>query len=63
LLGNISTKMGKIKESKKHFKNALKSLAKYNSEEILAASDGLTVGRLEEIINSIQPIKQYYKAI
>lgn len=58
LLGNIFMKTGEISKSKKHFENALKSLSKYNSEKILAASDGLTVGRLTEIINSIKPIKQ-----
>jgi chemotaxis protein methyltransferase CheR len=58
LLGNIYMKTGEISKCKKHFENALKSLSKYNTEEILATSDGLTAGRLTEIINSIKPIKQ-----
>ena len=53
LLGNISLNDGKKSESKKHFSNALKSLAKLNHSDIIAESDGLTAGRLSEIIHSM----------
>lgn len=53
LLGNISSNIGKKAEGKKHFNNALKSLAKLKHDEILAETDGLTVGSLSELINSV----------
>ena len=53
MLGNISLNNSKLNGSNKHFKNALKSIAGLEENEILAESDGLTVGRLSQIINSI----------
>ncbi len=53
LLGNISLNDGKKSESKKHFSNALKSLAKLEPDDIIAESEGLTAGRLSAIINSM----------
>jgi len=53
LLGNISLNDGKKSESKKHFSNALKSLAKLNHSDVIAESDGLTAGRFTEIIHSM----------
>ncbi len=57
LLGNILKNTGETIQSNKHFGNALKSLAKYDNHEIIVESDGLTAGRLAEIINSIIPVK------
>ncbi len=54
LLGNIFQMVGDINESKKNFDNALRSLSKLNHEDIIVESDGLTAGRLEEIIYSIK---------
>jgi chemotaxis protein methyltransferase CheR len=54
LLGNYSLKSGKIAQSGKYFNNALKTLSTFKPDEVLAESDGLTVGRLKEIINSIK---------
>ena len=49
-LGSLALRQGKWIESKKHFENALSLLSAYRAEEILPESDGLTAGRLREII-------------
>jgi len=49
-LGNLTRQQGKFKESKKHFENALSILKAYNQEDILPESEGMTAGRLNEII-------------
>ena len=51
-LGNMLRRQGKIKEANKCFKNALSLLSGHKREEIVAASEGITAGRLIEIINS-----------
>ena len=51
-LGNLTKQQGKLKESEKHFENALKLLHDYRNEEILPESEGVTAGRLKEIIKS-----------
>ncbi len=53
-LGNLTRQQGKLKESNKHFENALVILRGYQEEEILPESDGVTAGRLSEIIVSIK---------
>jgi len=50
-LGNLSMRRGKSKESIKHFENAAFLLKKYKQEEVLPDSEGMTAGRLSEIIN------------
>jgi chemotaxis protein methyltransferase CheR len=50
ILGNLSKQQGKIKEANKHFKNALSLLQRYAKEDILPESEGITAGRLSEII-------------
>ncbi len=52
VLGNLMRRQGRGKEADKCFKNALSLLNRRGREEILAASEGLTAGRLIEIINS-----------
>ena len=52
MLGNLMRRQGRVKEADKCFKNALSLLNKRGREEILASSEGLTAGRLIEIINS-----------
>ena len=52
-LGNLALRQGKYKESKRHFDNALILLPGYRQEEILPQSEGITVGRLSEIIASM----------
>lgn len=51
-LGNLAYQQRKFKESGKHFENALSLLNTYRREDILPESDGMTVGRLVEIISS-----------
>lgn len=53
-LGNLCKQQRKFNESDKHFDNALILLKKYNRDEILAGTEGITAGRLSEIINSIK---------
>jgi chemotaxis protein methyltransferase CheR len=49
-LGNVSHKLGRIKESEKHFANTLRLLNRSNSDEIVPESDGMTVGNLLNMI-------------
>lgn len=49
-LGNLARRQGKAAESLKHFESALRLLSKYRSEQVLAESEGITAGRLTEII-------------
>jgi len=51
-LGNIALRLEKFNESKRHFKNALLLLNTYHREDALPESDGMTVGRLLEIIET-----------
>lgn len=49
-MGNLMLRTGRNKAARKHFENALVLLAKFNQDEILSDTDGLTAGRLREII-------------
>jgi chemotaxis protein methyltransferase CheR len=49
-LGNLTRQQGKLKESVKHFENALSLLGARPSDEILPESDAMTAGRLRDII-------------
>ncbi len=51
-LGNLTRQQGKLKASEKHYANALSLLKAHRPEEVLLASDGITAGRLVEIIRS-----------
>ena len=51
-LGNLARRKGKWKEAARHFQNSLSILAKYRPEEVLPESEGLTVARLQEIVES-----------
>lgn len=51
-LGNLRLSQGLHDEAKRHFGNALVLLQKLPLDEILPESDGLTAGRLGEIISS-----------
>jgi len=52
-LGNLALQQGKFKASGKHFNNALSLLKIYGQEEVLPESEGITAGRLREIITGI----------
>ncbi|MEG6522997.1 CheR family methyltransferase [Desulfotomaculum sp. 1211_IL3151] len=51
-MANLYKQIGKDKESKKYFENTLILLKNYQAEEILPEFQGLTAGRLKEIIES-----------
>jgi len=53
-LANMSRSQGRSREAKRHFDNAWASLRTHPPDEILPESDGLTVGRLMEIIVTMQ---------
>jgi chemotaxis protein methyltransferase CheR len=53
LLGTLNVKSGNHKSGKKSYNNALKSLSRLHPEDTLPESDGITVGRFSEILNSI----------
>jgi chemotaxis protein methyltransferase CheR len=55
LLGNM-TRVHNANEARKHYNNALKSLASLNNEDLVSGSDGLTARRLSEMIRSIANI-------
>ena len=50
-LGNLAWQQGKIRESDRHFRNALSILHGRNQTDLLPESDGITAGRLSEIIS------------
>lgn len=49
-LGSLAARRGKLKESTKHFENALDVLEAYQPADILPEGDGLTAGQLRESI-------------
>ncbi|HKX28296.1 MAG TPA: CheR family methyltransferase [Blastocatellia bacterium] len=51
-LGNLALRQGRTKESLKHFENALALLQSARPEDPLPGSDGLTAGRLAEVVRS-----------
>ena len=51
-LGNLALRQRRTKEAEKHFENALSLLQAHRTEDILPESDGMTAGRLMEIIRS-----------
>lgn len=52
-LANLSRQRGRADEARRHFRNALEALAEHPPETILDESEGITVGRLKEIISSL----------
>ncbi len=53
-LGNLSRQTGKLKESQKHYGNTLSLLSRLNKDDVLPESEGLTAGRLMEIVQNMQ---------
>lgn len=49
-LGNLAMQQGRLKESERYLENALSLLSGYRQEEVLPESDGMTAGRMMEII-------------
>lgn len=54
-LANLLRRLGRIEEAGKYFENALALLGRAKKDEIIAGSDGLTAGRMIEIIESTSP--------
>jgi len=52
-LGNLALRREKGKESRRHFTNALSLLQGIDRDSVLPESEGITAGRLAEIIESI----------
>jgi chemotaxis protein methyltransferase CheR len=52
-LGTLALQGGKFKEAGKHFETMLALLSAYRPDEILPESDGMTAGRLRELIASM----------
>ena len=51
-LANIYFQMGKIRQAKKDYENAISLLKDYKADEMIPESEGLTAGRIREIIQS-----------
>ena len=54
-LANISLRSGKMAEARKHFGNTTEILSKCKPDEILPESEGITAGRLSEMIGAVRP--------
>jgi chemotaxis protein methyltransferase CheR len=52
-MGNLARLKNNLVEAKKHFKNAIEVLKTCPKEQVLAESDGLTAGRLAEIVGTL----------
>jgi len=52
-LGNLNRQAGKRKDSKRNFANALHLLEKRDPHEVLPEAEGMTAGRLAEIIRAM----------
>jgi chemotaxis protein methyltransferase CheR len=52
-LANLSLRLGKIAEARKHFVNTSEILSKCEPDEILPESEGITAGRLSEMIGAV----------
>ena len=52
-LGSIARAEGRPGEAQRHFSNALHLLSRYEVSDVLPESEGLTAGRLGEILSSI----------
>jgi chemotaxis protein methyltransferase CheR len=53
-LGNLARSQGKFAEADKHFKNALVLARGHSPEDLLPEAEGLTAGRLAEIITALR---------
>jgi chemotaxis protein methyltransferase CheR len=53
-LANLSLRSGKVTDARKHFSNVTEILSAYQPDDILPESDGITAGRLAEIIGTFR---------
>jgi len=56
-LGNIARRQEKVREAARHFDNARALLSAYSREQVLPEFDGMTAGRLMEIIHSTRVVQ------
>jgi len=49
-LGNLVRKIGRPEEARRHWRNALETLERFDSQETLPGSEGMTVGTLTEML-------------
>jgi chemotaxis protein methyltransferase CheR len=54
-LGNLAMRLGKHAESKKHLRNTMELLSRYKPDEVLPESEGITTGRLTEMLLLTNP--------
>lgn len=52
-LSHLTQRLGKQAESKKHLRNTTELLSQYKPDEILPESEGITAGRLSEILRQV----------
>ena len=53
LMGNLLSRQAKNKAAAKHFQNVKELLAKFMESEVVPGSDGLTAGRMNEIVTKL----------
>ncbi len=53
-LGNLHQSQGRYREAQRYFENVLLLLRTHSADETLLEADGLTAGRLVEIVSSLQ---------
>ncbi len=51
-LANLSLRSGKVADARKHFSNVAEILSGYKLDDIIPESEGITAGRLAEIIGT-----------
>jgi chemotaxis protein methyltransferase CheR len=56
-LGNLARHGGKVREADKHLENALGLLRRYQKDDVLPESEGITAGRLTEVITSLMNLE------
>lgn len=54
-LGNLAARQGREREARKHFENAFGFLRGYARDDVLPESEGMTAGRLADILQSMIP--------
>ena len=53
-LANLSLRSGKTADARKHFSNVTEILSGYKPDDIIPESEGITAGRLAEIIGTFR---------